>query len=215
LVSARPPPLFSSPAAAHLLPPSLAQSAIATLVRFLYYRTCPIRPSLADRWAHPVSEPGVVIRTCPFCKTCLIQPLRPQAIARTLSPFGLSSLGVFAKRHLFFEFAQSGNDAFSISRYCHVGPARQFHPSPRAGRPQSRRHLWSILDHQNLTHNLATMSSPISPLPPSIPALTRKINPLESASIAINAIAITTALEPLPRPYKRSLTFPVHSTPLH
>jgi hypothetical protein len=72
-----------------------------------------------------------------------------------------------------------------------------------------------VLDHQNLTHYLAAMSSPISPLPPSIPALTRKINPLESASIAINAIIITTALEPLPRPYKRSLTSPVHSTPLH
>jgi hypothetical protein len=35
LVSAQPPPLFSSPAAAHLLPPGMAQSAIATLVRFL------------------------------------------------------------------------------------------------------------------------------------------------------------------------------------
>jgi hypothetical protein len=91
IVSARPPLSFSSPAAAHLLPPSPAQSAIATLVRFLYYITCPIWPSLADRWAHPVSEPRVVIRTCPFCKTCPIRQLRPQAIARTLdplSPFG-------------------------------------------------------------------------------------------------------------------------------
>jgi hypothetical protein len=148
-------------------------------------------------------------------QTCPIRPLRPQAVTRTLGPLCLSSLGVFAKRRLFFEYAQSGNDAFSISHHCHVGPTHQFHPSPRTGRPQSRRHLWSILDHQNLTHNLATMSSPISPLPPSIPALTREINPLESASIAINAIAITTALEPLPRPYKRSLTSPVHSTPLH
>jgi hypothetical protein len=72
MVLARPPPLFSSPATAHLLPPDPAQSAhrytcpFSQLVRFLYYRTCPIRPSLADRWAHPVSEPGVVIRTCPF-----------------------------------------------------------------------------------------------------------------------------------------------------
>jgi hypothetical protein len=62
MVSARPPLLFSSPAAAHLLPPGLAQSAhfftcpFSQLVCFLYYRTCPIRPSLADRWAHPVSE---------------------------------------------------------------------------------------------------------------------------------------------------------------
>jgi hypothetical protein len=156
-----------------------------------------------------------VFATCPFCKTCSIRSLRPQAVARTLGPLGLSSLGVFAKRRLFFEYAQSSNDAFSISHHCHVGPARQFHPSSRTGRPQSHRHLWSILDHQNLTHNLATMSSPISPVPPSIPALTREINPFESTSIAINAIAITTASEPLSPPYKRSLTFPVHSTPLH
>jgi hypothetical protein len=32
-----------------------------------------------------------------------------------LVPLGLSSLGVFAKRLLFFEFAQSINDAFSLS----------------------------------------------------------------------------------------------------
>jgi hypothetical protein len=69
--------------------------------------------------------------------------LRPQATVHALGPFVLSSLGVFAKRRLCFEFAQSGNDAFSISRHCHVGPARQFHPSPRAGRPQSHRHLAS------------------------------------------------------------------------
>jgi hypothetical protein len=64
MVLARPPLLFSSPATAHLLPPGPAQSAhrytcpFSQLVRFLYYRTCPIRPSLADRWAHPVSEPS-------------------------------------------------------------------------------------------------------------------------------------------------------------
>jgi hypothetical protein len=70
------------------------------------------------------------------------QPL-PQAAVHALGPFDLSSLGVFAKRRLFFEFAQSGNDASSLSRHCHVGPTRQLHPSPRAGRPQSRRHLAS------------------------------------------------------------------------
>jgi hypothetical protein len=61
-----------------------------------------------------------------------------------LGPLGLSSLGVFAKRRLFFEFAQSGNDASSLSCHCQVGPARQFHPLPRAGRPESRRHLASL-----------------------------------------------------------------------
>jgi hypothetical protein len=63
MVSARPPLLFSIPAAAHLLPPGPAQSIhrytcpFSQLVHFLYYRTCPIRPSLADPWSHPVSEP--------------------------------------------------------------------------------------------------------------------------------------------------------------
>jgi hypothetical protein len=70
-------------------------------------------------------------------------PLHPSAAVHSLDPFGLSSLDVFAKRRLFFEFAQSGNDAFFLSRHCHVGPARQFHPSPRADRPQSRRQLAS------------------------------------------------------------------------
>jgi hypothetical protein len=91
MVSAWPPPLFSSPAAAHLLLPCLAQSARrcsacpfrpspAPLVRFGHrLPACPFRPSpaplvrfghclpLADRWAHPVSEPGVVtfIEQCP------------------------------------------------------------------------------------------------------------------------------------------------------
>jgi hypothetical protein len=57
----------------------------------------------------------------------------PQATVHALGPFGLSSLGVFAKRRLFFRFAQSGNDAFSLSCHCHVSPAHQFHPFPRAG----------------------------------------------------------------------------------
>jgi hypothetical protein len=155
MVSARPPPLFSSPAAARLLPPCPAQSA-CRLLRLSNSAVAPLvrfgrRLPLADRWAHPVSELGVV---------------------------------TFIGQH------------------------------PSCHRP-TLHHLWSILDHQNLTHNLAAMSSPISPLPPSIPALTREINPLESASIAINAITITTAIEPLPWPYKRSLTSLVHSTPLH
>jgi hypothetical protein len=71
-------------------------------------------------------------------------PLRPQAAVHALGPFGLSSLGVFAKRRLFFKFAQSGNDAFSLSHHCHVGPAHQLHPSPRGGRSQSRHHLASL-----------------------------------------------------------------------
>jgi hypothetical protein len=58
-ISARPPPSFSSPAAAHLLPPFLAQSAH--------------RLPLTNRWAHPVSEPG---------------SLPPQARAAAARPIG-------------------------------------------------------------------------------------------------------------------------------
>jgi hypothetical protein len=64
----------------------------------------------------------------------------PQAAVRALDPLGLSSLGVFAKRRLFFEFAQSVNDVSSLSRRCQVGPTPQIHPLPRAGRPESRLH---------------------------------------------------------------------------
>jgi hypothetical protein len=51
MVSARPPPFFSSPAVAHLLPPFLAQLA----------RRLP----LTDRWAHPVSEPSHLLPPAP------------------------------------------------------------------------------------------------------------------------------------------------------
>jgi hypothetical protein len=72
LFSARLPPLFfSSPAAAHLLPPCPAQSA-RRLLRLSDSAACPfwLSPAplvrlgrhhpLADRWAHLVSEPGVI-----------------------------------------------------------------------------------------------------------------------------------------------------------
>jgi hypothetical protein len=64
-----------------------------------------------------------------------------QAAVSTLSTFGLNILGVFAKRCISFDFAHSGNDAFSLSHHCHVGPARQLHPLPHAGGSQSRRRL--------------------------------------------------------------------------
>jgi hypothetical protein len=80
----------------------------------------PIRPSLAR--AGPLGPTGH--RAC-------ARPTRPEQPS------------VFAKRRLFFKFAQSGNDASSPSCHCQVGPTRQFHPFPRASRPQSRRHLTS------------------------------------------------------------------------
>jgi hypothetical protein len=61
----------------------------------------------------------------------------PQAAARVHSARpGLCGLGVTAKSRLYFEFAQPGDDAFSL---CHrqVGPTYQIHPLPRTGRPRS------------------------------------------------------------------------------
>jgi hypothetical protein len=61
----------------------------------------------------------------------------PQAAARTRSTHpSLRGLGIIAKSHLYFEFAQPGDDAFSLC-HCQEGPTCQIHPLPRAGRPQS------------------------------------------------------------------------------
>jgi hypothetical protein len=54
----------------------------------------------------------------------------PQAAG---SPLGPSRIGVFAERHIPFDFTHSDRDAFSLSRRCHVGPACQLHPLPHAG----------------------------------------------------------------------------------
>jgi hypothetical protein len=45
---------------------------------------------------------------------------------------GLRGLGVIAKSHLYFEFAQPGDDAFSLC-HRHAGPTCQVHALPRAG----------------------------------------------------------------------------------
>jgi hypothetical protein len=72
------------------------------------------------------------------------RPLRPQAAVRVLDPLGLSSLGVFAKRRLFFEFAQSVNGVSShvaanwaptVRKTPFLAPADPKHASPRASRP--------------------------------------------------------------------------------
>jgi hypothetical protein len=92
----------------------------------------------------------------------------------TLGPLGLSSLGVFAKRCLFFEFAQSVNDASSLSRRYQVGPAHQFHPLPRVGRPKSRLHRAS-------SHLIAPrLSASIIETPIKAPYSPTLIPPLES-----------------------------------
>jgi hypothetical protein len=110
----------------------------------------------------------------------------PQAAVHALGPLGLSSLGVFAKRRLFFEFAQSINDAFSLSRHhCHVGPAHQFHPLPHAGRPKSRLHRAS--PHPIAPRLLASIiETPIkAPYSPTlIPSLESPLTPPPPSSMA-------------------------------
>jgi hypothetical protein len=98
---------------------------------FLHFR--PNRPS--GQPAHPASQPSQPHWPPPFL---------PQAThARSAHP-GLGGLGVFAKSRLFFEFAQPGDDAFSL---CHrqVGPTRQLYLPPSAGQSRPRRRLTSPL----------------------------------------------------------------------
>jgi hypothetical protein len=49
---------------------------------------------------------------------------------------GLRDLGIFAKSRLFFEFAQPGDDAFSLC-HRHAGPTCRLRRLPRAGQPRS------------------------------------------------------------------------------
>jgi hypothetical protein len=89
---------------------------------FLHFR--PNRPS--GQPAHPASQPSQPHRP----------PFLPQAArARSAHP-GLRGLGVFAKSRLFFEFAQPGDDAFSLCHH-HTGPACRLCRLPRVGRPRS------------------------------------------------------------------------------
>jgi hypothetical protein len=57
----------------------------------------------------------------------------PQATGSPLGPLGPSRIGIFAERHILFNFAHSSRDAFSLSRHCHVGPTYQLHPLPHTG----------------------------------------------------------------------------------
>jgi hypothetical protein len=68
-------------------------------------------------------------------RPCWPAPYRRPPRARSAHP-GLCCPGVIAKSCLYFEFAQPGDDAFSL---CHhqLGPTYQIHPLPRADRPRS------------------------------------------------------------------------------
>jgi hypothetical protein len=68
-----------------------------------------------------------------------LPPFSRRPRARSVHP-GLRGIGVFAKRRLFFKFAQPGDDAFSL---CHrqAGPTRQLHLPPSAGHAAASPHL--------------------------------------------------------------------------
>jgi hypothetical protein len=92
------------------------------------------------------------------------RPLHPQAAVCTLGPLGLSSLDVFAKRRLFFEFAQSINDVSSQS--LPTGP-HQSDPPPSSRRstrsmppPMPRR---NGSPHTSWPPSLRRQSKPLTP----------------------------------------------------
>jgi hypothetical protein len=89
----------------------------------------------------------------------------PQPTGSMLSPFTPNSLGVFAKRCISFNFAHSGNNAFSLSHHCHVGPAHQLHPLPHAGQSQSRR-CFSSSPPATLLHPVSNIEMPIEVFTP-------------------------------------------------
>jgi hypothetical protein len=109
----------------------------------------------------------------------------PQAAARARSAHpGLRGLGVIAKSRLYFEFAQPGDDAFSLC-YRQLGPTCQIHPLPRAGRPRSEipRASPQLIASRLLAAIIATpIKAPYSPA--LIPLLESPLTP----SPAINRV---------------------------
>jgi hypothetical protein len=68
---------------------------------------------------------------CPAGRRVHAQPIRPKQPWR------------ICQKMYFFDFAHSGNDAFTLSHHCHVGPAHQLHPLPHADRSHSCHRFFS------------------------------------------------------------------------
>jgi hypothetical protein len=137
LISARPPPLLFLQPSHGPPPPSRSGPVGQNLSIFHRYITCSFSLLVRFRYLSVFSTSKLVRFSL---KICPIRLLRPQAAARALGPLGPlgpSRVCVFAKRRILFDFAHSGRDTFSLSRHCHVGPARLPAPSPSspAGRP--------------------------------------------------------------------------------
>jgi hypothetical protein len=120
----------------------------------------------------------------------------PQAAVRVLAPLGLSSLGVFAKRRLFFKFAQSINGVSSLSRRCQEGPTRQIHLLPRAGRPESHLHRASLqLIAPRLPASIIETPIKASYSPALIPPLESPLTPPRSSmASAVNRRLLLTGI---------------------
>jgi hypothetical protein len=145
----------------------------------------------------------------------------PQAAVRALGPLGLSSLGIFAKRRLFFEFAQSVNGVSSLSHRCQVGPTHQIHPLPRVGRPESRLHRASpqlfapCLPASIIEMPIKAAYSPALNPPLESPLTTPRPQP--SMASAANRRSLLTGISTpsSPAPYKRRAPLPLFFSSLH
>jgi hypothetical protein len=110
----------------------------------------------------------------------------PQVALRVCSTHpGMCDLGVIAKSRLHFEFAQPGDDAFSLC-HCQLGPTCQIHPLPHAGRPRSEiPHASPQLIAPRLPASI--ISTPIKA--PYSPALIPPLESLLTPSPAIKGVS--------------------------
>jgi hypothetical protein len=122
------------------------------------------------------------------------------ATVSTLIPFGLSSLGIFAKRCISFHFAHPGNDAFSLTPLPCGPRLSASSPSPRRPISVTSPPLLTASVHPaspGLQHQDANRSVYS---PALIPPFNPPLNPSLSHP-AFNGIkAITAGRFPLPRP---------------
>jgi hypothetical protein len=112
-------------------PSTISQSPAIIKNQILFGKEFFLRIRPSGQPARPASQPSQPPVPSPF--------LPQAASARSAHP-GLCGIGVLAKRHLHFTFAQPGDDAFSL---CHrqAGPTRQLHLPPSTGRSRPRRHF--------------------------------------------------------------------------
>jgi hypothetical protein len=106
-------------------PPTNFQSLVYSEIQFLFGNNS---PQISARPAQPLPRWPAT----PAGHRARARPIRPKQPWRICQKAPL--LQVCAVRQQRF---------LSLTHHCHVGPAHQFHSSPRADRPQSRSHLAS------------------------------------------------------------------------